>query len=50
MFFCASPMIISAKPLFVGSIPIAASKSVNHLQAITFEGQDAFDVDLEDYH
>ncbi len=25
----------SAKPLFIGSIPIAASKPINHLQAIT---------------
>jgi hypothetical protein len=25
----------SAKPLFIGSIPIAASKSFNNLQAVT---------------
>jgi hypothetical protein len=25
MFFCEGPLIISVKPLFIGSIPIAAS-------------------------
>jgi len=28
-------LLISAKPLFIGSIPIAASKSFNNLQALS---------------